>query len=195
MGSGSKEGKMEMHSSGTPAVYADACIGCGMCVKNCLHQGVSVIDGVAVINEDACVGCGHCFAYCPKGAINCKWDEASSALTMKIAEYAKATLAGKQAFHITMIKDVSPLCDCDAGNDTPVIPDVGMLAGFDPVALDQACVDLVNQQPHLREERFEHMHEHKELFKGMHPHTDWVAGLDHAEKLGIGTRAYELKVL
>lgn len=195
MGSGSKEGKMEMHSSGTPAVDADACIGCGMCVKNCLHQGVSVVDGLAVINEDACVGCGHCFAYCPKGAINCKWDEASSALTMKIAEYAKATLAGKQAFHISFIKDVSPLCDCDGGNDTPIIPDVGMLASFDPVALDQACVDLVNQQPHLREERFTHVHEHADLFKGMHPHTDWEAGMAHAEALGIGTRAYELKTM
>ena len=195
MGSGSKEGKMEMHSSGTPAVDADACIGCGMCVKNCLHQGVSVVDGLAVINEDACVGCGHCFAYCPKGAINCKWDEASSALTMKIAEYAKATLAGKQAFHISFIKDVSPLCDCDGGNDTPIIPDVGMLASFDPVALDQACVDLVNQQPHLREERFAHVHEHADLFKGMHPHTDWAAGMAHAEALGIGTRAYKLKTM
>ncbi len=192
MGSGSREGKMEMHSSGIPRVDADACIGCGICVKNCLHEGIAVCEGVAVINEENCVGCGHCLAYCPKGAIHCKWDEASSVLGMKVAEYAKATLADKQAFHISLIKDVSPLCVCDAGNDTPIIPDVGMLASFDPVALDQACVDLVNQQPRLREERFEHLHEHGELFKGMHPKTDWEPGLDHAEKLGVGTRAYEL---
>lgn len=203
MGAGSKKGKMEMHSSGTPLIKAEDCIGCGMCVKNCANDGVHVIDGKAVIDEDKCLGCGYCIAYCPKGAIATKWDEAKPVTNRKIAEYTKATLAGKEAFHISMLMNVSPDCDCEGGNDVPIIPDVGMFASFDPIAIDQACVDAANKQPVIsgsaadKCECHGHSHEHNhahghDVFKVMHPDTDWEAGLIHGEKLGIGTREYEL---
>ena len=95
-----------------------------------------------------------------------------------------------------MLMDVSPDCDCDSCNDVPVIPDVGMFASFDPVALDQACVDAANSQPVVpgsvaaaAEEHHEH---HHDVFRMIHPDTDWEAGLIHGEKLGIGTREYKL---
>ena len=200
MGCGSKKGKMEMHSSGTPAINTDACIGCGMCVSHCANDGVHVIDGKAVIDEEHCLGCGFCFAYCPKGAIECKWTGAKPVLSKKIAEYSKAVLDGKPAFHISLLVDVSPDCDCESTNDLPIIPDVGMFASFDPVALDQACVDAANGQPIMPGSRAErkcncedHVHHSgHELFHMVHPDTDWEACLDHAEKLGIGTRKYSL---
>lgn len=199
MGAGSKKGKMEMHSSGTPMIKTEDCIGCGMCVKNCANDGVHVIDKKAVIDEEKCLGCGYCIAYCPKGAIATKWDEAKPVMNRKIAEYTKAALAGKEAFHISMLMNVSPDCDCEGGNDVPVIPDVGMFASFDPIAIDQACVDAANKQPVIpgsaadQCECHEHHHAHgHDVFKVMHPDTDWEAGLIHGEKLGIGTREYEL---
>lgn len=195
MGCGSKHGKMEMHSSGTPAINSKACIGCGMCVKNCHNDGVHVIDHKAVIDENKCLGCGHCFAYCPKGAIECKWDEANPVLNRKIAEYTKAVLQDKPSFHISLVVDVSPNCDCDAENDIPLIPDVGMFASFDPVALDQACVDAANRQPVNPESQIgkhDDAGRDHDIFHMTHPDTDWEAGLIHAEKLGIGTRAYHL---
>lgn len=193
MGCGSKKGKMEMHSSGTPRVSARNCIGCGMCVKNCANDGVHVINKKAVIDEEHCVGCGYCIAYCPKGAIMTKWDEAKPVMNKKIAEYTKAVLSGKPSFHISMLIDVSPDCDCDSCNDIPIIPDVGMFASFDPVALDQACVDAANQQPVIPGSAAEKgKHEHQDVFKMVHPDTDWEAGLIHGEKLGLGTRQYEL---
>lgn len=205
MGAGSKKGKMEMHSSGTPLILKDRCIGCGMCVKNCANDGVHVIDKKAVIDEDKCVGCGYCIAYCPKGAIATKWDEAKPVMNRKIAEYTKAALAGKPSFHISLVVDVSPDCDCESTNDLPIIPDVGMFASFDPVAIDQACVDAANRQPVIpgseadKDGAADHGascgcgcgHDH-DVFKLMHPDTDWEAGLIHGEKLGIGTRDYEL---
>ena len=197
MGCGSKKGKMEMHSSGTPRISKSRCIGCGMCVKHCNNDGVHIIDGKAVIDEAHCVGCGYCIAYCPKGAIMTKWDEAKPVMNKKIAEYTKAVLAGKPSFHISMVMDVSPECDCDSCNDVPVIPDIGMFASFDPVALDQACVDAANRAPIVPgsaadvEAAHDHAPEH-DLFRIVHPDTDWEAGLIHAEKLGLGTREYEL---
>lgn len=193
MGCGSKKGKMEMHSSGTPRISKGRCVGCGMCVKNCANDGVSIVDGKASINEDKCLGCGYCIAYCPKGAIMTKWDEAKPVMNRKIAEYTKAVVDGKPNFHISFVVDVSPECDCDSCNDIPVIPDVGMFASFDPVAIDQACVDAVNRQPVVpgsaasRNIETEH-----DVFKAVHPDTDWVSALEHGEKIGLGTREYVL---
>lgn len=218
MGCGSKKGKMEMHSSGTPRIAADKCIGCGMCVDHCANDGVHVTDGTAAIDEAHCVGCGYCIAYCPTGAIMTKWDEAKPVMNMKIAEYTKAVLDGKPSFHISLVLDVSPECDCESANDIPVIPNVGMFASFDPVALDQACVDAANAQPVVpgsmadpqakSAAASDHVGSHAipaqaagseantsnghDVFKMVHPDTDWEAGLVHAEKLGIGTRSYEL---
>ena len=222
MGCGSKKGKMEMHSSGTPRIDGGKCIGCGMCVDHCANDGVHVVDGTAAIDEGHCVGCGYCIAYCPAGAIMTKWDEAKPVMNKKIAEYTKAVLDGKPSFHVSLVLDVSPDCDCERHNDVPVIPNVGMFASFDPVALDQACVDAANKQPVIQGSKADpqvkeasasdHMDgaraipeqaysEHAagddghDVFRMVHPDTDWAAGLDHAVKLGIGTREYELVVV
>ena len=195
MGCGSKQGKMEMHSSGTPHVSRRLCVGCGNCVKNCANDGVHVVDGKAVVDEEHCLGCGYCIAYCPTGAIMTKWDEAKPVMNKKIAEYTKAVLDGKPNFHISLVVDVSPECDCDSCNDIPIIPDVGMFASFDPVALDQACVDKANAQPlvpgSVAGKAAEHHHD-EDVFHLVHPDTDWEAGLIHAERIGLGTRKYEL---
>ncbi len=195
MGCGSKKGKMEMHSSGTAYIDADRCVGCRMCMLHCNNNGVKVIGGKARIDEEHCVGCGYCIAYCPMGAIMTKWDEAKPVMNRKIAEYAKAVLSGKPSFHISLVTDVSPECDCEGSNDVPVVPDIGMFASFDPVALDQACVDMVNEAPIVPGSAadVEGRHEGRnDVFKLVHPDTDWEAGLEHAEMLGVGTREYEL---
>ncbi|MCR5661071.1 MAG: DUF362 domain-containing protein [bacterium] len=201
MGSGSKHGKMEMHSSGTPSINTDRCIGCGSCARNCNNNGVKVVNGKAVVNPDNCVGCGYCIAFCPKDAVYItKWDDAVPVINRKIAEYTKAVLQGKDAFHISMVTHVSPECDCDSANDIPIIPDVGMFASFDPIALDQACIDAANAQPIVPGSAADVGHKHDDnhdeekpnVFKLVHPDTDWEAGLIHGEKIGLGTREYEL---
>jgi len=102
---------------------------------------------------------------------------------------------GRPQFHICLVIDVSPYCDCHGENDVPILPDVGMFASFDPVAMDQACVDAANRQPVIpgsasdAKELPGHTHD---VFRMAHPDTDWEAGLIHGEKLGLGTREYEL---
>ena len=90
-----------------------------------------------------------CMNVCPKDAIQCMYDEAPSILNYKIAEYTKAVVDGRSCFHVSLVMDVSPNCDCHGENDVPIVPNVGMFASFDPVALDQACIDAVLAQPKM----------------------------------------------
>ena len=193
MGCGSRAGKMEQHNAGKPHVAQKHCIGCGQCRKICAHGAPIIENGKAHIDHDRCVGCGRCIAVCPKNAVQINWDETTTNLNRKIAEYTKAVVDGRPCFHIALVIDVSPNCDCRSENDMPIVPNVGMFASFDPVALDMACVDAVNAQTPLRGSAADggegHVHDH---FQRIHPDTDWRSCLEHGEKLGIGTREYEL---
>jgi uncharacterized Fe-S center protein len=195
MGCGSRAGKMEQHNAGKPHVAQKHCIGCGQCRKICAHGAPIIENGKAHIDHDRCVGCGRCIAVCPKDAVRIDWDETTTNLNCKIAEYTKAVVDGRPCFHISLVIDVSPNCDCHAENDMAIVPNVGMFASFDPVALDMACVDAVNAQTPLRgsaaddEHAKAHVHDH---FQRLHPDTNWRSCLEHGEKIGIGTREYEL---
>ena len=193
MGSGSRAGKMEMHSAGKPYVRTADCIGCGVCARNCAQDAPRIAGGKCAIDLDRCVGCGRCIGVCPKDAIEAPFDQANDVLNCKMAEYAKAVCQGKPCFHISLVIDVSPYCDCHAENDAPIIPNVGMFASFDPVALDQACVDAVNAQTPISNSMLgEAEHCHHDHFTDVSPTTDWRSCLAHAEKIGLGTREYEL---
>lgn len=195
MGCGSRAGKMEQHNAGKPHVAQKHCIGCGQCRKICAHGAPIIENGKAHIDHDRCVGCGRCIAVCPKNAVQINWDETTINLNRKIAEYTKAVVDGRPCFHISLVIDVSPNCDCRPENDMAIVPNVGMFASFDPVALDMACVDAVNAQTPLRgsaaddEHAKAHVHDH---FQRLHPDTNWRSCLEHGEKIGIGTREYEL---
>lgn len=193
MGCGSRAGKMEMHSAGKPQVKEELCIGCGQCLKICAHDAPIIMNKKAHIDHDRCVGCGRCIGVCPKDAIKASMDEANDILNYKIAEYTKAVVEGRPCFHISLVIDVSPYCDCHAENDIAIVPDVGMFASFDPVALDQACADAVNQQPAIKNSLLDkHGHAHHDHFTDVSPETNWQSCLEHAQKIGIGTREYEL---
>ena len=194
-GCGSRAGKMEQHNAGKPHVAEKHCIGCGQCRKICAHGAPIIENGKAHIDHDKCVGCGRCIAVCPKNAVQINWDETTINLNRKIAEYTKAVVDGRPCFHISLVIDVSPNCDCRPENDMAIVPNVGMFASFDPVALDMACVDAVNAQTPLRGSAADdahakaHVHDH---FQRLHPDTNWRSCLEHGEKIGIGTREYEL---
>jgi uncharacterized Fe-S center protein len=201
MGSASVGGKLELHSSSQPVIDRKACTGCRICVKHCAHDAIHLDhERKAAIDYTRCVGCGQCVALCQyEGAVMGEGDT-SERLNCKIAEYAGAVLQDKPNFHVNFVMNVSPECDCWNHNDAAFVPDLGILASFDPVAIDQACADLVIQAPVLGGSGLaeKHPHEHlegKDKFRLIHPDTNWQAGLDHAEKMGLGTRKYELTVV
>ena len=193
MGCGSRAGKMEMHSAGKPYVRQRKCIGCGQCQKVCAHSAITITDKKASIDHNCCVGCGRCIGICPVDAVCAASDESNDILNCKIAEYSLAVLKDRPHFHISLVCDVSPYCDCHGENDAPIVPDVGMFASFDPVALDIACADAVNAQPAIENSRLgEQPHVHGDHFKNNHPETNWMSCIDHAVKLGLGSKEYEL---
>lgn len=201
MGSGSRAGKMEQHNDGKPVVDKETCVGCGACSRICAHNAPEIADGKATLNHDKCVGCGRCLAVCPKDAIYAPTDNSIEVLNCKMAEYAYAVCKDRPCFHVALICDVSPNCDCHAENDIPIIPNIGMLASKDPVALDQACADLCNEvmTPVSGSELHINMRskgvadlKDKDVFAMNHPDTEWESCLSHAEKIGLGSRDYEL---
>lgn len=201
MGCGSRRGKMEQHADGKPKIRVSRCVGCRMCARQCAQDAFSYQDGKAAIDHNKCVGCGRCIAACNFDAIYSPNDSASEMLNRKMAEYAMAVVDGRPNFHISIVIDISPYCDCHGENDLAILPDVGMFASFDPVALDQACVDAcLKQQPIPGSLLDDHMHaegfcDHHDHFKNTTPESDWVSCLEHAEKIGLGTREYELITL
>ena len=199
MGCGSRAGKMEQHKSGKPTVDQALCRGCGLCAKLCAQAAISYDSArKASIDHDRCVGCGRCIGVCNFDAIANHNDSANDDLCVKMAEYTKAVLAGRPHFHINLVIDVSPYCDCYAENDLPILPDVGMFASFDPVALDQACVDACNRAEPIPGSRLTDLcsaagfHDRHDHFHNSMPETNWETTLAHAEKIGIGSRQYEL---
>ena len=197
MGCGSRAGKMAMHSLGKPTVDPEKCRGCRTCSRYCAQSAISYgEDHKAVINHDICVGCGRCIATCNFDAISNAIDADSGILNRRMAEYTKAVIQDRPSFHISIVNQVSPCCDCHGENDAAVVPDIGMFASFDPVALDKACIDAVNAAPVIASSvlgQCDHgQHDH---FTSIHPTTDWRSQIEHAEAIGLGTAEYELVTL
>jgi len=200
MGCGSRAGKMEQHMEGKPSVHADKCRACRACLREC-GQDAIVFDaaGKASIVPATCVGCGRCIGACNFDAIeNVNWNS-NALLAKKMAEYALAVLDGRPHFHINVATQISPHCDCHGSNDAPIIPDVGIFASLDPVAVDQAAADLCMRQPVLANsmagDAIKAGSTPGDPFGLAFPNTDWRETLAHAEKIGVGTRAYALETV
>ena len=185
MGLGSRAGKQTMHSDVKPQVNEPKCTACGCCVRWCPTSAITLVNEKAKIDASKCIGCGECAASCNFGAIAISWSSNPASVQEKIAEYFYGVWKdkkGKMAF-FNFITDVSPNCDCYGWNGPPVVPDIGLLASRDPVAIDQASIDLVNRSAG------------KDVFKEVYPGIDWSVQLSYAESLGIGERSYKLTEL
>ena len=200
MGCGSRAGKTDQHSGGQPRISEKRCRGCMKCLAQCANNGLYFVEETRKmkVNTDNCVGCGRCLGACNFDAISFENEQAPELLNRRMAEYAKAVVDGRPHFHISLVLDISPNCDCHAENDAPILPNIGMFASADPLALDQACVDAcLAATPMPGSQLYDHMHspdfhDHHDHFKNSTPESEWRSCLEHAEKIGLGTREYEL---
>jgi uncharacterized Fe-S center protein len=195
MGCASREGKLSQHSNIAPKVARKKCIGCGECVSHCAQEAISLEDEKSLINPEKCVGCGECILICPQGAIQIQWNESIPIFQKKMVEHTAGVLKGKvgRALFLSFLTDISPACDCYGHADRPIVKDIGILAATDPVALDQASVDLVNREPGNRDSALtKNFAAGEDKFRGVYPQIDWEIQLAYGEEIGLGTREYEL---
>ncbi|MFP3870940.1 MAG: DUF362 domain-containing protein [Syntrophobacteria bacterium] len=195
MGCASRRGKLAQHCQVSPKFSAKKCTGCGECVSHCPAGAIELVKEKAKKDPKKCIGCGECIAVCPEGAVSIAWDKDMARFQKKMAEYTVAVLKNKEehSLFLNFIRKVTPQCDCYGYSDVPMVNDIGILAGKDPVAIDQASVDLVNAQPALRGSCLEkNLGPGEDKFRGVYPHIDWTVQLNYAEELGLGSRDYDL---
>jgi uncharacterized Fe-S center protein len=195
MGCASRKGKLAQHCEISPEFDAKKCIGCGECVAHCPADAIELLKKKAKKDAEKCIGCGECVAVCPEEAVSIPWDSDTARFQKKMVEYTVGVLTGKEdrAFFLSFVSRVTPQCDCYGFSDAPLVKDLGILASKDPVAIDQASVDLVNAQPALADCCLEtNRGPGEDKFRGVYPHIDWSIQLGYAEELGLGSRDYEL---
>ncbi len=199
MGCASRRGKLAMHSTVSPKVIRKRCVSCGECKKHCPSSAISFNDDKkAVIDETKCIGCGECIVVCAVEAVQIRWNQSVPVFLEGMMEYTKAVIQPKngKVLYVNFVNNISPMCDCVNHSDTPIVKDIGILASLDPVALDQACADLVNREEASTGSCLKtNILPGEDKFKGLYPQVDWEIQLDYAEKLGLGTRAYTLEMM
>ncbi|MCX7974554.1 MAG: DUF362 domain-containing protein [Candidatus Aminicenantes bacterium] len=181
MGCASRAGKLEQHSEVQPKVNPKYCTNCGLCLTSCPAQAIIQVEGVAKIITERCLGCGECLVRCKVGAIKMRWDEDSRRVQEKMVEYALAVrnYFGPKIVFLNFLIQITKDCDCLAKNQPSIVDDIGLLASYDPVALDQASVDLV-----LSKAERDVLREGYDL--------DWSIQLKYGQEIGLGFMDYEL---
>lgn len=181
MGCASRVGKLEQHSDVHPWVKTKSCRFCQLCLAFCPTSAIIPEENHVCIIDEKCIGCGECLAVCPVGAIKLRWSESSELVQRKMAEYAFAIHQGLrlQALYLNYLVKITKDCDCMSKEKRFIVEDIGLLSSQDPVAIDQASVDLVNQQA-------------GEDIIWKLTKINWRHQLEHGEKIGLGLRQYEL---
>lgn len=183
MGLASRAGKLNQHSSVLPTVKPKKCNGCLICITRCPANAIVMTgENKALISKNLCIGCGDCTVLCRTGAIEISWSSTSSQIQEKMAEYVYSVLKTKKLKLgcVNFIIHFTKECDCMSTEAEPLINNIGILVSLDPVAIDQASIDIVNSTSG------------KDLFKEMYPKIDYTIQLKYAQKLGIGSYEYEL---
>jgi hypothetical protein len=194
MGCATVKGKMQQHCDMGPTLIEKNCTGCGACVAACLHGALNLEGEKAAFLKKKCVGCGACIHACEYDALQIEWKENTPLFLERMVEYAAAALASQKIrAHITFVTNVSPGCDCEGHSDAPICPDQGVLVSDDPVALDQAALDRVNQAPPLYPSALpKGVQPGDDKFMAVYPDIDGTHALAYAESMGLGTRQYDL---
>jgi len=178
MGCAARSGKLLQHSKTLPEVTIEKCTSCGRCMKICPANAIGLKKKKAILVKERCIGCGECTVVCDSDAIAIKYDENAVNLQEKMVEYA---LGVKEAVNnklccINFLYSITKNCDCMSKNESPIVPDIGIIGGSDPVSVDKATLDIIGL----------------DTFKKIFPEIDPMIQINHGEKIKLGSKQYEL---
>ena len=183
MGCASRKAKMRQHSALKPTI-SDECTVCGECVKHCPTDAITLSDTKANIDQDKCIGCAECVVVCRFTAAQFDWGAENKLLQQNIAEHALGVLKGKEnrAVFFNYLISITKDCDCFGTPDMPIIvDDIGILASTDPVAVDKASLDMIEDKGRAKLQK---LIENQNL----NPRYQF----EHAERIGLGSTNYKL---
>ncbi len=196
MGLGSRSGKQMMHSNVLPEINESVCEKCKLCIKFCPEGAITITKEASYIDHEICIGCGECVTTCPTDAIKIQWETTSRDMEERMVEFTYGAIKDKKdkCGYINFLMNITPDCDCNPWSDQPVVRDIGILASRDPLAIDQASFDLVNEQQGYENTALKHnLAPGENKFKGIHPDTDGgLSQLEYAAEIKLGSRDYEL---
>jgi uncharacterized Fe-S center protein len=195
MGCVPRSGKMDQHRSLQPIIDVEACSRCGACVEVCPLAAITYVETGPIINYELCVGCGECVSSCSATSMGFDWDSDLPSFMEGLTEHAFGAVLGKQGCvgYLNFLLQITPDCDCVAWSDSSIVPDVGILAGTDPVAIDTASLELVNQQTGIEGTRLaRNLLPGEDKFKGVWEETNGGIQLTYGEEIGLGSSKYTL---
>jgi uncharacterized Fe-S center protein len=185
MGLASRKGKMRQHSTMKPEVDMGKCENCGSCLEWCPEGAISQSGNVTRIDSNICIGCGECLTVCRYNAVKYNWGTESAELQRRVAEYALGAVCSHpdKFIYFNFLINVTKDCDCVGRKMKPVIPDIGIIVSRDPVAADQAAVDVISAKAG------------KPFRELAYAHIDETVQLNHAQEIGLGRREYKLNLI
>ena len=195
MGCTPPEGKRAQHNA-RPFSIPERCTGCASCMRVCPKSAIRIKKKKSVIDQEQCIGCFECMHACPEHAIDIDWETEIPMFMERMVEHAFGAVLGKEnkAGYMNFLIRITPDCDCFPFSDAPIVPDIGILASKDPVAIDAASFDLVNQQQGYTDSLLtSHHHKGGDKFKGVHAQTDGYRQVQYADEIGLGNSKYDLK--
>lgn len=209
-----KRGKADCHTNITKPFSIDheKCLGepCSKCIRKCPANCIAFDNDRLSIDFSKCIHCHHCSSLCNEigqKAISVEWISNVEEGVKRIVESANgvARFCRERAhdlFYFNLVLDISPVCDCN--NHTPryIAPDIGILASDDPVAIDQASIDLINSEPPMPGSLVKDLNPGDDKFAALFgkttdegkykPSNGHRIQIDHAEKMGLGHSQYQL---
>ncbi|NMB79262.1 MAG: DUF362 domain-containing protein [Methanomicrobiales archaeon] len=194
MGCAPPEGKRAQHNA-RPFTITENCTGCASCMRVCPKKAIRIVKKKSHIDQELCIGCFECMHVCPEHAIDIDWETEIPQFMERMVEYAYGAVCEKKnkVGYMNFLIRITPDCDCFPFSDAPIVPDIGILASKDPVAIDAASFDLVNQQQGYSDSLLTtHHHAGGDKFKGVHEQTDGYRQVRYAEEIGLGSSSYDL---